>query len=72
MELPSRERGNILLAPGEMLALRKRLRRLAPRHDLATVIACANPAGCVGREDRGPEYYGPRAQRRVPDHRGTS
>ena len=41
MELPSRERGNILLAPGEMLALRERLRRLAPQHDLTAVIACA-------------------------------
>ena len=41
MELPSRAKGNILLAPGEMLALRERLRRMAPQHDLATVIACA-------------------------------
>src|SRR5688500_2415649 len=41
MELPSRERGNILLAPGETLAGRQRLRRLAPQHDLATVIACS-------------------------------
>src|SRR5262249_10153793 len=41
MELPSRARGDILLPPGEMTALRARLRRLAARHDLTTVIACA-------------------------------
>jgi len=41
MELPSRAKGNILLAPGEMLALRERLRQMAPQHDLTTVIACA-------------------------------
>jgi radical SAM superfamily enzyme YgiQ (UPF0313 family) len=41
MELPSRAKGQILLAPGEMTALRARLRALAPRHDLTTVIACA-------------------------------
>ena len=41
MELPSRAKGDILLAPGEMTALRERLRRLAPQHDLTTVIACA-------------------------------
>jgi len=41
MELPCRERGDELLRPGEMLDLRRRLRNLAPQHDLATVIACA-------------------------------
>ena len=41
MELPRRARGDELLKPGELTALRQRLRRVAPRHDLATVIACA-------------------------------
>ena len=41
MELPSRAKGQILLAPGEMVNLRSRLRAMAPRHDLTTVIACA-------------------------------
>jgi radical SAM superfamily enzyme YgiQ (UPF0313 family) len=41
MELPFRGSGDVLLPPGEMLAIRQRLKRLAPRHDLATVIACA-------------------------------
>jgi radical SAM superfamily enzyme YgiQ (UPF0313 family) len=41
MELPSRAKGNILLEPGAMTALRGRLRAMAPRHDLTTVIACA-------------------------------
>lgn len=41
MELPSRAKGQILLAPGEMTALRQRLRTIAPQHDLTTVIACA-------------------------------
>ena len=41
MELPRRARGDELLRPGELTALRARLRSLAPRHDLATVIACA-------------------------------
>jgi radical SAM superfamily enzyme YgiQ (UPF0313 family) len=41
MELPRRQRGDELLKPGEMAALRLRLRRLAARHDLTTVIACA-------------------------------
>ena len=41
MELPSRAKGQILLAPGEMANLRSRLRAMAPRHDLTTVIACA-------------------------------
>src|SRR5436305_6352913 len=41
MELPRRSRGDELLKPGELLGIRRRLRALAPRHDLATVIACA-------------------------------
>ncbi|MFH1920235.1 MAG: radical SAM protein [Planctomycetota bacterium] len=41
MELPCRERGDELLRPGEMVNLRLRLRNLAPRDDLTTVIACA-------------------------------
>src|SRR5688572_4890859 len=41
MELPRRTRGDELLRPGEMIDLRRRLRRLAPRHDLVSVIACA-------------------------------
>jgi radical SAM superfamily enzyme YgiQ (UPF0313 family) len=41
MELPRRNRGDELLRPGELLALRERLRRVAPQHDIATVIACA-------------------------------
>jgi radical SAM superfamily enzyme YgiQ (UPF0313 family) len=41
MELPRRTRGDELLPPGALLTLRQRLRSLAPRHDLATVIACA-------------------------------
>ena len=41
MELPRRARGDELLRPGELRRLRERLRRIAPRHDLATVIACA-------------------------------
>jgi len=41
MELPRRERGDELLKPGEYSALRERLRRLAPEHDIATVVACA-------------------------------
>lgn len=41
MELPSRDRGQILLPAGEMTSIRERLRRVAPRHDLTTVIACA-------------------------------
>src|SRR5258705_12027393 len=41
MELPSRAKGQILLAPGEMVNLRSRLRAMAPQHDLTTVIACA-------------------------------
>ena len=41
MELPCRQRGDELLRPGEMVDLRSRLRKLAPRNDLTTVIACA-------------------------------
>ena len=41
MELPRRARGDELLKPGELADLRRRLRLLAPRHDLTTVIACA-------------------------------
>ncbi|UCG16698.1 MAG: radical SAM protein [Phycisphaerales bacterium] len=41
MELPRRNRGDELLKPGELLSLRRRLRSIASRHDLATVIACA-------------------------------
>ena len=41
MELPRRAPGDELLPPGEMARLRSRLRNLAPRHDLTTVIACA-------------------------------
>ncbi len=41
LELPSRSPGDQLLPPGELLAIRTRLRRIAARHDLATVIACA-------------------------------
>lgn len=41
MELPRRQRGDELLRPGQLVELRDRLRRLAPRHELTTVIACA-------------------------------
>ncbi|MEX0776304.1 MAG: radical SAM protein [Phycisphaeraceae bacterium] len=41
MELPRRTRGDELLAAGQLLALRQRLRLVAPAHDLKTVIACA-------------------------------
>jgi radical SAM superfamily enzyme YgiQ (UPF0313 family) len=41
MELPRRTRGDELLAPGEMANMRLRMRRLAKKHDLTTVIACA-------------------------------
>jgi radical SAM superfamily enzyme YgiQ (UPF0313 family) len=41
MELPRRPRGDELLKPGELYRLRQRLRRLALRNDLTTVIACA-------------------------------
>src|ERR1700728_2995063 len=41
MELPRRDRGDERLAPGESLDIRRRLRLVAARHDLVTVIACA-------------------------------
>src|SRR5580765_3854905 len=41
MELPRRARGDELLKPGQLTELRRRLRRVAARHDLVTVIACA-------------------------------
>src|SRR5213083_1693976 len=41
MELPRRSRGDELLKPGELVSLRQRLRLIASKHDLATVIACA-------------------------------
>ena len=41
MELPRRERGDELLAPGALLGIRERLRRIASQHDLVSVIACA-------------------------------
>lgn len=41
MELPRRTRGDELLAPGAMTALRSRLRRLSSKHDLTTVIVSA-------------------------------
>jgi radical SAM superfamily enzyme YgiQ (UPF0313 family) len=41
VELPRRDRGDELLKPGEMTRLRMRLRSLASKHDLTTVIACA-------------------------------
>ncbi len=41
MELPRRARGDELLKAGELAAIRLRLRNVAQKHDLATVIACA-------------------------------
>ena len=41
MELPRRGRGDELLRPGELADIRRRLRNIAPEHDLTTVIACA-------------------------------
>lgn len=41
MELPRRNRGDELLRPGELTSIRRRLRRIAPAHDLVSVIACA-------------------------------
>ncbi|NIA07427.1 MAG: radical SAM protein [Actinobacteria bacterium] len=41
MELPRRDRGDELLRPGELASIRKRLRNIAPKHDLTTVIVCA-------------------------------
>jgi len=41
MELPSRPAGDEFLKPGELRDIRRRLRRIAARHDLTSVIACA-------------------------------
>src|SRR5262245_7420555 len=41
MELPRRSRGDELLKAGELTSLMARLRRIAPQHDLKTVIAYA-------------------------------
>ena len=41
MELPRRARGDELLKPGDLTRLRRRLRAVAPDHDLTTVITCA-------------------------------
>ena len=41
MELACRARGDELLKTGEMTALRRRLRAVARRHDLVSVVACA-------------------------------
>ena len=41
MELPRRPRGDELLRPGALAGIRRRLRNIAPRHDLVSVIACA-------------------------------
>ncbi|NUQ46841.1 MAG: radical SAM protein, partial [Phycisphaerae bacterium] len=41
MELPRRERGEELLPPGALTDLRRRLRLIAPQHDLTSVVACA-------------------------------
>src|SRR5918997_950778 len=41
MELPRRSRGDELLRPGELTDIRRRLRRVAKRHDVVSVIACA-------------------------------
>lgn len=41
MEVLRRARGDELLKPGELPALRERLRRIAPEHDLKSVVACA-------------------------------
>ena len=41
MELPRRPRGEELLRPGELAGIRMRLRNMARKHDLTTVIACA-------------------------------
>jgi len=41
MELPRRERGDELLKPGEMTKLRNRVKALAPKHDLTSVIVSA-------------------------------
>jgi radical SAM superfamily enzyme YgiQ (UPF0313 family) len=41
MELPCRAKDDILLPAGELIDIRRRLRTVAPKHDLTTVIVCA-------------------------------
>src|SRR5687768_2063153 len=41
MELPRRARGDELLRPGELIDVRRRLRAVAPKHGVSSVIACA-------------------------------
>ncbi len=41
MELPPRSTGDILLTEGELSDIRRRLRSIAPKHDLASVIVCS-------------------------------
>ena len=41
VELPRCARGDELLKPGELAAIRLHLRNVAGKHDLTTVIACA-------------------------------
>lgn len=41
MELPCRDRGDVLLIPGELVDIRRRLRAIAPKHNLASVIVNA-------------------------------
>ncbi|NIA22012.1 MAG: radical SAM protein [Anaerolineaceae bacterium] len=41
MELPRRDRGDELLKPGQLSGLRNRLRNIAHKHPLRSVIACA-------------------------------
>ena len=41
MELPCRPRGDEFLRDGELTAIRRRLRRIAGEHDIASVIVCA-------------------------------
>lgn len=41
MELPCRKQNDRLLPPGELTDIRARLRRIAPQHDLATVLVCS-------------------------------
>src|SRR5208283_3296368 len=41
MELPCRDCGDELIRSGEMTGLRQRMRNIASRHDLSSVIACA-------------------------------
>ncbi|MFQ5592329.1 MAG: B12-binding domain-containing radical SAM protein [Phycisphaerae bacterium] len=41
MELPRRSKNDELLKPGELVRLGQRLRKVAPRHELTSVITCA-------------------------------